>query len=175
MKKVSVLFKETSENRIKGYLKDHGSVLVIKYSGLSGPDLNTLRKELRSSSATLFVVKNCVAQRALHDSGIDILVNRIEGPCGLIFVKEEPVEASRVLCNFLKSHEKLGLTGGALKDKLLEKADIELMASLPSKETLRFKVVVALNSPISGLVVTLNQVLTKFVYCLDQIKNKKGQ
>ena len=175
MKKISLLFKETSENRIKEFLKDSGAVLIIKYSGLSGPNLTTLRKNLKSSNASLFVVKNCVARRALRDSGVEPLLNKIEGPCGLVFVKEEPVAASRALCNFLKDHQNLGLEGGVLKDKLLEKKDIESMARLPSKEALRLQVVMALNSPISWLVITLNQILANFVYCLEQIKNKKGQ
>lgn len=174
MKKVSLLFKETSANRIKNFLKDSSAVLIIKYSGLSSPDLSALRKNLKSSNATLFVIKNCVAQRALSETGIEPLVKKIEGPCGLVFVKEEPVAASRILCNFLKEHEKLGLEGGILKDKLLEKQDIESMARLPSKEVLRLQVVMTLNSPISGLVVTLNQILAKFVYCLEQIKQKKS-
>lgn len=175
MKKISLLFKETSANRIKDFLKDSSAVLIIKYSGLSGPDLNTLRRNLKSSNATLFVVKNCVAKRCLHDSGMETLFKKIEGPCGLVFVKEEPVAASRVLCNFLKDHERLGLEGGVLKDKLLEKKDIESMARLPSKEALRLGVVMALNSPISGLAMALNQILAKFVYCLGQIKTKKGE
>ncbi len=175
MKKVSLLFKETSANRIKNFVEDSSAVLIIKYSGLSGPDLSALRKNLKSSNATLFVVKNCVAKRCLSNSDIEPLVSKIEGPCGLVFVKEEPVAASRILCSFLKDHEKLGLEGGILKDRLLEKKDIESMARLPSKEVLRLEVVMALNSPISGLVTTLNQILAKFVYCLEQIKNKKGQ
>jgi large subunit ribosomal protein L10 len=174
MKKISLLFKETSANRIKNYLKDSSAVLIVKYSGLSSPDLSALRKNLRASNATLFVVKNCIAKRAFSNSGIEPFVKRIEGPCGLVFVKEEPVAASRILCNFLKDHQNLGLEGGILKDKVLEKKDIEAMSRLPSKEILRAQVVMALNSPISGLVITLNQVLAKFVYCLEQIRQKKA-
>jgi large subunit ribosomal protein L10 len=101
------------------------------------------------------------------------MVKGIEGPCGLVFVKEEPVGASKVLCNFIKDHEKLQVEGGYLQDKILEKKDIEAMSRLPSKETLRAQVVCALNSPIAGIVTTLNQLLVKFVICLDQIKQKK--
>lgn len=173
MKKLGLLFKETSEKYIKNRLKESNALLVIKYSGLSGPDLTSLRQNLKKSEAALFVVKNSVARRALTDAGLEILVKTIEGPCGLVFVKEEPVAPSRILCNFLKEHEQLKLEGGFLKDKFLEKKDIESMARLPSKEVLRLKVVMALNSPISGLVITLNRVLRKFVVCLEQIKQKK--
>ncbi len=60
-----------------------------------------------------------------------------------------------------------------MKDKVLEKKDIEAMSKLPSREALLAQVVGTLNAPISGFVIALNQILTKFVICLDQIKQKK--
>lgn len=173
MKKLGLLFKEVSEGQIKSTLKESSALFIVKYSGLSSPDLSALRQNLRSSNARLFVVKNSVARRALKSSGLDALIKSVEGPCGLVFVKDEPVVTSKVLCNFVKEHEPLKLEGGFLKDKVLKKSDIEALAKLPSKETLRAQIVMTLNSPISGLVIALNQVLAKFVYCIDQIKQKK--
>jgi large subunit ribosomal protein L10 len=173
MKKLGLLFKETSENRIKDTLKDSGAVFIIKYSGVSSPDLSALRRGLKISHATLFVTKNSVARRALKSSGLEGLIKSVEGPCGLVFAKDEPVGTSKVLCNFTKDHEQLKLEGGFLEDRLLERSDIEALAKLPSREVLRAQVVMVLNSPISGLVITLNQILAKFVYCLDQIRQKK--
>ena len=173
MKKLGLIFKEVSENRIKDTLKKSGALFVVKYSGVASPDLSTLRQSLKSSDARLFVVKNSVARRALKSSGLESIIKSIEGPCGLIFIKDEPVGASKVLCNFVKDHEKLKLEGGYLQDKVLDKKDIEAMSKLPSKEILRGQVVMALNSPIAGIVTTLNQLLVKFVICLDQIKQKK--
>lgn len=174
MKKIGLLFKENSENRIKTGLKESDSVFIINYSKVSGPDLSSLRQALRGSNASLFVVKNTVARRALKESGLELLVKGIDGPCGLVFAKEEPVGVSRVLCDFTKTHEQLKLQGGSLKDKIIDKTDIEALAKLPSKDVLRAQVVMTLNSPILKLVVVLNQTLKKFVYCLDQIKQKKS-
>ena len=81
----------------------------------------------------------------------------------MVFVRDEPVAISKVLCTFSKDHEQLKLEGGLLNNKFLEVKDIESMSKLPSKETLRAQVVMALNAPISGLVMALNQILTKFV------------
>ena len=173
MKKLGLVFKEVSENRIKETLKKSDAVFIVRYSGVSSPDLCSLRQTLKGSKSSLFVVKNSVARRALGNSGLEVLVKNIEGPCGLVFVKDEPVAVSQVLCNFVKDHEQLKLEGGTLKNKFLEKKDIEAMSKLPSKEVLRAQVVVTLNSPISGLVITLNQILAKFVYCIDQIRQNK--
>jgi large subunit ribosomal protein L10 len=173
MKKIGLLFKETSSNRIKASLKESNAIFIVKYSGLSGPDLNSLRKNLKCTKATFFVIKNSIARLAFRDTGLESVVKFVEGPCGLVFASEEPVGASKVLCSFVKEHEQLKLEGGLLKDVILQKKDIESMALLPSREVLRAQVVMTLNSPIAGLAIALNQIAAKFVYCLDQIKQKK--
>lgn len=174
MKKISLIVKEASESRIKTELKKSEAVFIIKFSGLSSPDVSSLRQALKGSSANLFVAKNSVARRALKEASLEQLTNKIEGPSGFIFVKEEPVSASKALCDFLKAHEKLVIEGGFLKERILEKKDIEALAKLPSKEVLRAQVVMTLNSPISRLARVLNQPLSKLVRCLDQINKKKG-
>lgn len=173
IEKIGLLFRQASENRIKNSLKDANSAFIIKYSGLSSPDITQLRQRLKGSTSKLFVVKNSVARRALKDSGLEAVISNIEGPCGFVFANDDPVNASKILYNFSKEHENLKVEAGFIKEKVLTKKDIELLASLPSKEVLRGKTVGLLNAPISGFVGVLNQALRKFVYCLDQIKKKK--
>ena len=175
MKKIGFLFKEISENRIKNYIKESESVFVINYSGVDSPDLVTLRQSLNKTKSNLFVVKNSVARRALKSSGLEDIVKLIEGPCGLVFVKDEPVTACRILCEFSRGHQSIKLEGGFLRDRIIEKKDIERLSRLPSKEVLRTQVVIALKSPISSFVIVLNQTLKKLLYCLEQIKTAKAQ
>ncbi|MDD5652978.1 MAG: 50S ribosomal protein L10 [Candidatus Omnitrophica bacterium] len=175
MKKIGLIVKEVSEARLKNSLKGSNSFFVVKYSGLSSPDITALRLSLKGSQADFFVVKNAVARRALKNAGMENAVKYIDGPCGIIFAKDEPVDVSKVLYNFLKDHEKFQLGGGFLKDQILEKKDIEALAKLPSKQALRQQLVVALNAPISKFVRALNGTLSKFVICLDQIKEKKSK
>ena len=125
MKKIGLLVKETSEKRIRDSFKLSKGLIIIKYSGVSSPDMSTLRKTLRGSGADLFVVKNSIARRAIKELGLDSLIKSIETPCGMIFFKDEPVDTSRILCAFRKEHEKLILEGGLLQDKLLTLKDID--------------------------------------------------
>jgi large subunit ribosomal protein L10 len=172
MKKLSAIFKEASETRIKKGLKDSEAFFVIKYSKLSGPDLNALRKSLRLIDSEMMVVRNNTARRALAGQN-DALINFVQGPCGFVFSKKEPVEVSKVLFNFTKDHVNLILEGGLLKDKLLSSKDIEALAKLPSREVLLTKTVMAMKSPITGFVFVLKGNLRKLVFCLEQIKQKK--
>mgnify|MGYP003392324086 CR=1 FL=1 len=173
MKKIGQIIKEASESRIRDSFKLSQGLIIIKYSGVSSPDMSSLRKTLKVSRSELLVVKNSIAKRAMKELGQEDLVKSIEAPCGMIFFKDEPVDISKILCAFRKDHEKLVLEGGLLQDKLLTLKDIEAMSILPSKDVLRTKVVVVLNSPILKLAIVLNQTIKKFVYCLDQIKQKK--
>jgi len=174
MKKLGLLVKEISEKRVKSYLKDSNSVFIIKYSGLSSPEMTTLRRFLTGLNARLFVVKNSVARRALKERGLEDLIKSVEGPCGFVFIKEEPVGVSRVLWNFAREHDRLKLEGGLLEDKFINNKDIEAISKLPSRGMLRAQVVMTMKSPITNMVMVLSGTLRKFIYCLDQIRQKKG-
>lgn len=174
MKKIGKLVKEISASRIRERLKDANSVFVLKYSGLSSPDLSALRLSLKGANAKLFVLRNKIARRSLEGMEFKDLSKFIDGPCGFVFTKEEPVGVSKVLCEFSKAHEQLKLEGGALKNRILETKDIEALAKIPSKEALMAQVVGALNAPRVKLVMVLSGNLRKLAYCLEQIKQKKG-
>jgi len=175
MKKISIIIRETTENRIKNFLSESESVFVVTYSKVSSPDLCNLRQSLRGSNATLFVTKNSVARRALKNSALENITPFIQGPCGLIFIKDEPVGVSKILCEFVKAHEQLKLEGGIFKDKVINVSDIQNLAKLPPKEILRTQLVIGLKSPIFNIVMVLKGNLRKVVYCLQQIKDKKGK
>lgn len=174
MEKLGLLYKGALENRIKKHLKDAGSFFIIKYSKLSSPDITALRQILKSSSSTLFISKNTVIRRALKETGLENITGYIDGNCGLVFTKDEPVGACKALYTFSREHEQLKLEGGLLEDKILKTSDIEAISRLPAKEVLRAQVVMTLKSPITGVVMVLSGALKKFVYCLDQIKEKKS-
>jgi large subunit ribosomal protein L10 len=174
MKKLGLIFKETQEGLIRNNIKGAGIFLIVKYSGLSSPDLSSLRQTLKAARANMFVVKNTVARRALKDSGWESIIKSIEGPCGFIFIQEEPVAASKVLYNFTKDHEPLKLEGGVINNRIVDRKEIEALAKLPSKEVLRAQAVMGLKWPINRLVLVLNGNLRNLVNCLDQIAKKKG-
>ncbi len=173
MKKIGLIFKETAEKQIKDNLKSANAFFILKYSGLSSPLLTNLRQSLKDSRATLFVVKNSVARRALKSTGLENMIKLIDGPCGLVIAEEEPVNVSKVLYSFHKEHGELKLEGGFLQDRLLDTKDIEALAKLPTRDVLRQQAVGVLYSLLSGLVYTLKGNLNKLVYCMEEIKDKK--
>jgi large subunit ribosomal protein L10 len=175
MKKISLVIKETSGGYIKeGISKDDGSFFIVKYSGISSADMSILRQILRDSGASLLVVKNSVAKRVLKESGKEGLSSSIEGPCGFVFTSVDAAAVSKALCAFAKSHEPLKIEAGYLSGKAINAAEIQSLSKLPGKDVLLAQVVTAMKSPITGFVMVLNQTLLKFVYCIEQIKQKKS-
>ena len=172
MKKIGSIFKEVSENRIKKSIKDSSNFFIVKYSGLSGPDLNQLRLSLRGAGSEMFVVKNTIARRALKELGREDMTKSVDGPCGFVFAKE-PVGVSKVLYTFAKDHDKLKLESGLLEEAVIGKREIETLAKLPTREVLLAQALMAMKSPITGLVMVLKGNLRKLVFALDLIKQKK--
>jgi len=173
MKKIGLIVKEVSEQRIKESIKKSGSFLIVKYSGVSSPEMSNLRIALRAVDAEMFVVRNSIARRAVKDFDGEDLLKLIEGPCGFVFVKDEPVAAAKVLYGFAKEHEKLKIEGGLLNDKALNFSDIEKIAKMPGKNELRGRLVMALKSPMFGIVGVLKGNMRKLVFCLAEVKKKK--
>ena len=172
MEKIGELIKKSSEDEIGNYLKEANSVLVVGYSGLSGPDMNNLRTSLHTHKSKLFVVKNSISKRVLNSHGLEEFSKMLQGPCGLIFVKDDIIAASKIIYNFAKEHETFKIEGGILKNRVLNKADITTLASIPGKEVLYTKIAVGMKAPVFGLVNVLNATLKKLVIVLEQIKNK---
>lgn len=98
----------------------------------------------------------------------------LQGPCGLVFIKDDPIATSKVIYNFAKEHQSLKIEGGILKNRILSKSDITTLANLTSKEMLYTKIAVSIKSPVCGFVCVLSNTLKKLVMVLEQIKNKKG-
>ena len=174
MEKIGRLIRDNSENEIRKNLKEVESVFVVGYSGLSGPAMNSLRQSLKTNKSDLFVVKNSVCRRVFKGSELAEFSKMLQGPCGLVFVKDDILPICKVLSIFSKEHGTFKIAGGILKNRILEKSDIATLASIPGKEVLYAKVVMGLKSPISSLVGVLSNTLKKLVIVLDQIKNKKS-
>lgn len=175
MKKISLIIKETSGSAIKENINaPDASYFIIKYSGLSSADMSTLRQSLGDSGARLQVVKNSVARRVLKESGQETLVPSVEGPCGFVFTCDDAAAVSKTLCGFAKEHEPLKVEAGYLSGKPLTAEEVLELSKLPSKDMMRATTVMAIKAPITGFVMVLNQTLKKFVYCVEQIKQKKS-
>jgi large subunit ribosomal protein L10 len=128
------------------------TAVITGYSGINVEQITELRAKLRTSKVEYRVVKNTLARKASEGTGLEPLKDYFVGPVGIALGYDDVVAPAKVLFEFSKTQEKLQLKVGVLDGKLLKQADIKSLASLPSLNALRGKIVGLLQAPASRIV-----------------------
>ena len=130
------------------------TIVVAEYRGIEVGDLTVLRSKARQSGVYLRVLRNTLARRAVADTAFAVLADQLTGP--LIYgISSDPVAAAKVLNDFAKGNEKLVLKAGVYAGKALDKAGVQALASIPSREELLAKLLGVMKAPVSGFAVAL--------------------
>ncbi|MDA8099806.1 MAG: 50S ribosomal protein L10 [Nitrospiraceae bacterium] len=128
------------------------TAVITGYSGINVEQITELRSKLRQSKVEYRVVKNTLARKAAEGTGLAPLMEHFVGPVGIALGYDDVVAPAKVLSDFSKTQAKLELKVGVLDGKLLKQADIKALASLPSLNSLRGKIVGLLQAPPSRIV-----------------------
>lgn len=127
------------------------TIVVAEYRGIEVTDLTVLRKKARESGVYLRVLKNTLVRRAVAGTEFAGLADQMVGP--LIYsVSADPVAAAKVLADFAKTNDKLVLKAGSYAGKVLDKAGVQALASVPSREELLSKLLYVMQAPVAGFV-----------------------
>jgi large subunit ribosomal protein L10 len=131
-------------------LNDSAATLLTHYRGLSVPELQELRAELRKANASYRVIKNTLSRRAMAEAGIEGLDELLEGPTALVFCEEDPVGPAKALKAFSKDHPDLLIRGGYLDGEVLDEAEATKLADLESREELLAKLAGLMNGALAN-------------------------
>ncbi len=176
MAKVAMDCKKLMVKEIADRLNDAGMLIVTNYKGLTSQALNKLRRELRNNSSEYLVIKDSMAKRALAEGPNKTITEFVEGEVGIAIDKKEgSIYITKILTKFAKGNEFLKIRGGIMDGSLISKEDIAALAALPSREVLLGKLANVLNAPIQGLASVLHGILSKIVYALSAVKDKKAE
>jgi large subunit ribosomal protein L10 len=137
--------KAESIEALKGVFADAGAVVVTHYLGLTVANMNDLRGKLREQGATLKVVKNRLAQKALDGAGEGASA-LFRGPVAIAYASDA-VSAAKVVTQYAKDHEHLSVVGALMGADVLDAKAVTALASLPSLDQLRAKLIGMLNTP----------------------------
>ena len=125
------------------------TIAVAEYRGIAVGDLTTLRAKARESGVFLRVLKNTLVRRAIAGTPFEGLAGDLTGP--LIYgISTDPVAAAKVLNDFAKGNDKIVLRAGSFAGNTLDKAGIQALASIPSREELLAKLLGVMQAPVSG-------------------------
>ncbi len=123
-----------------------GLVVVARQQGLTVAEAIELRRKMGEAGATYRVIKNRLARIALEDTPYSGLSDLFAGPTAIAF-SDDPVAAAKVVVDYAKGNEKLIVLGGGLGEDRLDADRVKALASLPSLDELRGKVVGLLQAP----------------------------
>lgn len=126
--------------------KDTGAVVVARYTGLTVADMTAFRARMRDVGASVRVAKNRLAKRALEGTDVSHIQGLFKGQTVIAFSRD-PVAAPKAAVDFAKGNEKLVILGGAMGTTNLDAEGVKALASLPSIEQLRAKIVGLIASP----------------------------
>ena len=130
------------------------TIAIAEYRGIEVGHLTVLRKKARESGVYLRVMTNTLVRRAIAGTPFASLADHMVGP--LIYsVSADPVAAAKVLNDFAKTNDKLVLKAGSYAGKVLDKAGMQALASIPSREELLARLLGVMQAPVSGFAVCL--------------------
>jgi large subunit ribosomal protein L10 len=121
-------------------------VVVTQQSGLTVAEASDLRRKMRDAGASYKVTKNRLTRLALEGTRFEALKELFTGQTA-IAVSEDPVAAAKVCVEFAKTNEKLIIIGGAMGETQLDPSAINSLATLPSLDELRGKLIGVLQAP----------------------------
>ena len=138
--------KQEAIETLKSDFAGAGAVVVTHYMGLTVAEMTDLRGKLREQGAQLKVVKNTLALKALDGSIGGEGEVLFTGPVAIAFAAD-PVSAAKVATQYAKENDKFTVIGGFMGQQVLDKASVTALATLPSLDELRGKLIGLLQAP----------------------------
>ncbi|WP_298962010.1 50S ribosomal protein L10 [uncultured Roseibium sp.] len=136
-------------------LADTGVVVVAHYAGLSVAQMTALRASVRAAGGSVKVAKNRLVKLALKGTDLEHISDLFQGPTVLVY-SEDPVAAPKAAVDFAKANDKFAILGGALGTTNLNPEGVKSLATMPSLDELRAKLVGMIQTPASRIAQVVN-------------------
>ena len=133
-------------SEMKQALEGAGSIVVAHYTGLTVADMTAFRAEMREAGGTVKVAKNRLVKLALEGNDAEAMSDLFQGQT-LIAYAEDPVAAPKAASEYAKKNEKLVILGGSMGPTILDVDGVKALATMPSLDELRAKIIGMVNTP----------------------------
>jgi large subunit ribosomal protein L10 len=135
-------------------LSDTACFVITHQSGLTAAEVTDLRRQMRAAGASFKVTKNRLARLALAGTKFEQLSPMFTGPTAIAYSRD-PVAAAKVAVEFANKNEKLTIVGGALNQQQLDAAGVKALATMPSLDELRGRLIGMLQTPATRIAAVL--------------------
>ena len=148
--------KKEFVEKLKDEIESSSSVIVTHYSGLTVEESEQLRNEMRSNGAKFKVTKNRLTKLALEQTQFKGIADLFTGPTAIAY-SEDPVAPAKVAVSFEKKLEKFKIIGGGYDGEEISLDKINFLATLPSMDELRGKIVGLISAPAQKIATIMNE------------------
>lgn len=160
---------------VAGRVSESEAIFAIDYRGVTVSQVAELRGKLGEAGASLQVVKNTLTSLALEKAdapgGVD-LKEFLSGPTAFTYVKGDIAMAAKAIADFKKEYELLEFKGGVMEGQVISTEQFQALTKLPSRDVLNGRLVGMLASPITGVVRSLNGLISGLAVQLAQIADQ---
>ena len=163
--------KKDAVQELNGLFKTTSVAIVAHYSGLTVAQMQTLRRQMKQAGATVKVAKNRLAKIALEGTDAAAVVPLLKGPT-VIAYSTDPVAAPKVANDFAKANDKFVILGGAFGKTALNPDGVKALASLPSLDELRAKIVGLIQAPATKIAQVINAPAAKVARVVQAYASK---
>jgi large subunit ribosomal protein L10 len=136
---------------LKESLNANTAMMIYHYQGLDVTQLDDLRNQMRAAGAVLKVTKNRITKIALKDTQHEEAISLFSGQTGVALSKD-PITLAKTLVTFQKKNDMLKIVGGIMDSKVLAPEDVAKIATLPTLDEARAKIVGILQTPAQQIV-----------------------
>lgn len=147
--------KQLIIDEIKGKLENAQAAVVIDYMGITVAEADAMRKTLREANVDYTVYKNTLIKRAIEGTEYAPLAEVLDGPSALAISTEDATAPARTLNKIIKDFKKMEFKAGVVEGTYYDKAGIEAVAEIPSRDELIAKFMGSIQSPVGKFVRTL--------------------
>lgn len=156
---------------MKEDLSKSSLAVVCHYQGLTVSDLSHLRNKARDAGVTVKVSKNRLAKIALANSPFEGLTDFLTGQT-IMLHSEDEVASAKISADFAKEHENLVILGGVLNGQKMDKNGIKQLATLPSLDELRAKLLSVINAPATKIACVIKAPSESFARVISAYSKK---
>ena len=163
--------KKTYIEEMKNFFSKTSSVFVTHYQGLTVKQIDDLRSEMRIHGILFKITKNRITKLALEGSKYKKLENLFSGPTAVAF-SEDAITSAKILTKFAKKNPNLKIIGGIMEEETLSVKQVEEIATLPTLDEARTKIVGIFTAPAQKIISILLAPGSK-IAILAHAKSKK--
>ena len=153
--------------------KNASSAVAAEYRGLNVAEMTELRRQARAAGVYVRVVPNNLAKRAVESTDFECLREGLKGPLVLAFARDDPGSAARIVRDYRRTNQKLEVRLVAFGGKLVDPAEIDTVANLPTWEEAIARLMAVLKAPVTRLARTLAEPHARLVRAMDAVRQQK--